>query len=154
MVSVFDAALWTILFKTPLSLSQTWIMEVPASSVLSSRPRLDRPPTPSAEKNATTIKSKLINPKIIPGYLVVDQIWRGRGGAKDWKWFQCWGAATALSGRLCRCPRRMCLFLGEECKMLFTTCQANIKSLPGSSRIVRGPGRKKVTVSAWGVTWL
>ena len=48
-------------------------------------------------------------------------------------------------------PQKNVSFLGKE---LFTTCQAIIKKLPGSSRIVRGPGRKKVTVSAWGVTWL
>ena len=51
-------------------------------------------------------------------------------------------------------PQKNVSFLGKECKRLFTTCQAKIKSLPGSSRIVRGPGRKKVTVRAWGKTWL
>ena len=97
-------------------------MEVPACSVRSSKPRLERPPTPSAEKNTTT-EIEVIGVRLTKFELEKnvrensendsDQGQDQIGGVEvvepGWRWFQCWPKASGLLEKICQNPKRRCL---------------------------------------------
>ena len=102
----------------------TWIMEVPACSVRSSKPRLERPPTPSAEKNATTniegshwgwgrqslnYKKNVRDNSGNDSDQGQDQLGWVEVVEPGWRWFQCWPKASGLLGKICPSPKRRCL---------------------------------------------